>query len=141
MDPLTALSAAAAIVQFVDYGISVVSKTAKLYTSSTGALVENAELQEASERLVDLSRSLKASTNEQENKAIQNICDSCMALSDDLISKLAKLRLMGSQKGRKWHSFRQALKSVYSKTEINEISHRLESFRTELTMHILLTLR
>jgi hypothetical protein len=41
MDPLTALSVAACVVQFVDYGTKLLSKGRELYKSADGALWEN----------------------------------------------------------------------------------------------------
>ena len=42
---------------------------------------------------------------------------------------------------RKWKSFRQALKSVWSKQAIDEMAKRLEVLRADLDTHILEILR
>jgi len=61
MDPLTALSVAAAVVQFVDYGTRIVAKGTNLYKSADGALTENIELETASIRLQGLGGTLQDS--------------------------------------------------------------------------------
>ncbi len=45
MDPLTALSLAGTIVQFVDFGCKLLAKGRELYKSSTGVLTVNEELE------------------------------------------------------------------------------------------------
>ena len=44
LDPLSAVSLAATVVQFVDFSSKIVSKGYHLYTSAGGALPENARL-------------------------------------------------------------------------------------------------
>jgi hypothetical protein len=83
MDPFSALSVAANIVQFIAYGINIVSKGNQLYKSTNGALFENVELQEATIRLQQLSRnfdksldqSLSQGLSAQNDGSIQKICD------------------------------------------------------------------
>ena len=60
MEPLSALSVAAAVVQFVDFGSSLVSKSREIYKSSQGASIGQAESEIATKRLVDLNERLKA---------------------------------------------------------------------------------
>ena len=55
--------------------------------------------------------------------------------------RLDKLRIEDGAKKRRWKSFRQALQSVWSKSSIDVIAKRLESFRKELDGHILVSLR
>ena len=61
MDPLSALSVAAAVVQFVDFGIEILVKGKELYESANGALSENIPIQAASERLQSLAGDLQTS--------------------------------------------------------------------------------
>ena len=45
MDPLTALSLAGTIVQFFDFGRTLITDARDLYTSSSGTLTANEELE------------------------------------------------------------------------------------------------
>ena len=56
LDPLSALSVAASVVQFLDFGNKIVSKGIQAYKSNDGALIENAEIEEATQRLAQLSK-------------------------------------------------------------------------------------
>lgn len=55
MDPVSALSIAAVVVQFVDFGAKTLSKSHELYRSSRGALNENIETEAATKRKHPLS--------------------------------------------------------------------------------------
>jgi hypothetical protein len=78
MDPLSALSVAANIVQFVVYGIDIVSKGNQLCKSADGALAENVELETASLRLQRLSGTVQGSLNQ----AHQGVSNGMSAPSD-----------------------------------------------------------
>jgi hypothetical protein len=163
LDHMSALSVAAAVVQFIDYGTKVVSKGKELYKSPDGALYENVELEAASCRLQSLSRKMLASLHPEQlgalseaETALENICHGCNEVSKLLVSRLDYIQLpkdladpddsdgnnaFREKAQRKWHSFRQALKTVWSKKEIDEIADRLARLRTELDTHVLMSLR
>src|SRR6266566_2274950 len=61
MDILVAIGLAGNIIQFVDFGGKLISKTAEIYKSSTGALVENVDIETATNNLVLLSTTLQDS--------------------------------------------------------------------------------
>jgi hypothetical protein len=148
MDPLTALSVAASVVQFVDYGTKLLSKGRELYKSANGALSENIELEEASSRLKLLSSDLQTSlrgggqgpVNEQD-QALETICNGCIEVSEDLTARLKKLMLQSDQKHRVWESFKLTLKTVLSKEKIEETALKLAKLRSELDTHVILSIR
>jgi hypothetical protein len=61
LEPLSVLSVAASIVQFIDFGTKLISKSRELATSSTGALVEHGEMIATSNRLKELDDGLLTS--------------------------------------------------------------------------------
>jgi hypothetical protein len=152
MDPLSALSVAANVVQFVGYGINIVSKGNQLYKSSDGALGENVQLETASIRLQKLTRTLQGSLNQarrgvqtaslaETDQELEKICDACVAVSKELVDKLEKLKVPEGHPHKKWKSFRQALKSVWSKEKVEETTERLAGLRVELDTHVIMSLR
>jgi hypothetical protein len=148
MDPLTALSVAACVVQFVDYGTKLLSKGRELYKSVDGALSENIDLEEASSRLKvlssDLQKSLRGGDQGAVNKrdqALETICNGCIEVSEDLTVRLKKLMLHSDQKHRKWESFKLTLKTVWSKEKIEETALKLAKLRSELDTHVILSIR
>jgi hypothetical protein len=65
----------------------------------------------------------------------------CVKISDALFCLLEKLKVPRDAKYRSWKSFRQALKSVWSKHEIDELSERLFVFRDQLQFRTLVSLK
>src|SRR6266536_6475334 len=116
MDPLSALSIAASVAQFIQFASSLVSKSHQIYAE--GALVDHVECENATKRLVNLTNEVQSSLGDlgslgklsEDSEALRTICVRCGKLSEDLISRLSDLRV--DRKHRKWKSFRQALKSV-----------------------------
>lgn len=143
MDPLSALGVAASVLQFVQFGSSLVSKSRQLYTQ--GALLDHVECGEATSRLQGLAGQLGAHLNELESlgtlssdsKALQAICGHCLELSTELLSRLDELKVDENQKSRKWKSVRQALKSVCSKDKVDEIAKKLVACRDQLNLHLI----
>jgi hypothetical protein len=92
MDPLSALSIAATVVQFIDYGTRILSKTNQLHKSVDGALDENIELEKASLQLQQFCNEVQGSLSQAEQRspqgaqaqfdqALEEICVQCVELS------------------------------------------------------------
>jgi hypothetical protein len=147
MDPVSALSVAASVIQFVDYGTRVISKARELYTSADGALSANSEIEEATTRLQALSGSLKADEGleraplDETDTALDKICKECSEVSQELVGMMEKLKLPKSYKNKKWESFRRTLKGVWEKEKTKEVVDRLASLRSELDTHVLVSVR
>ena len=155
-DPISALSVAAAAVQFVQFSTQIVSKGRHIYNSTAGTLPENEVTETVTIRLKSLTKVLTAKPAQfsslrpadkipQElnlhQKQVEEICKECIALSDTLLNHLYKLKVPKATEHRRWKSFRHALKSVWSKTEIDRMAVRLRELRDELETHILVMLR
>ena len=127
------------IVQFVDFSGKLISKSAELYRSSEGALAENSDIETAVNHLVLLNNKLKDTAITTGDSALQSLCKSCGTTADQLLAVLDKVKVKGKQD--KWKSIRKALRSVWSKEEIEELGRRLERFRKELNLHVTVDLR
>ena len=137
MDPLTALSVAGTVVQFVDFGMKLISTTAELYRSAEGALAVNKELEMA---ITDLSSvGKKLSHQGSLGPDIEEICTKTAALASELLQKLEGLKVQG--RNRVWTSFRQAVKTAWSREEIESLQRRMEMLRRMLDTNVLVSLR
>jgi hypothetical protein len=150
MDGLSALSIAASVAQFLEFGCSLVSKSKEIYHSVDGALPRNISAEHATRRLIELSEVIKAGLVLDSHQpdlalnvddALRSICDGCIAASETLLSKLDKLKVQNGQGMRRFKSVRQALKSVWSQKSLDELAERLQYFRREMDAHILVSLR
>jgi hypothetical protein len=105
IDPLSALSVAASVVQFVEFAHKIVSKGRQLYDSPNGALHNNEETETITKRLQALTGMLKKSIEEiprtkraptaraakrlkdeyRQEVRLRQICAECNVLSTELM--------------------------------------------------------
>jgi flagellar motility protein MotE (MotC chaperone) len=147
LDPLTALSLAGTIVQFVDFSTKLVAKGHELHNSADGASIGNAELEVMAKDLQELNRRLQKlqpshgtdeTTLTDSNVALRKLSQQCSGIATELVDALDNLKVQ-STSNRRWKSFRQALKGLMKKEEVDAIAKRLENFRDELNLHILVS--
>jgi len=148
MDPLTALSLAANVCQFVEYAIKIVSKGNKLRNSPDGLLVEHADLYAASRTIIELNNRLVTSAREHSQAVgfsadagsdeIKRACEAINQVAGELIETLEKLRLP-SHAGR-WRSMRQAVKAVAGKSGVEKMKNDLAVQRQRLDTALLTSL-
>jgi hypothetical protein len=150
LDPLSALSVAASVVQFVDFASKIICKGKEVYASVDGVLQENMQNETVTTRLLEMTKRLKkplvqvGSSSEEEraqHHRLQQICKECSEISKELLQHLGDLKVPKGSEHRRWKSFRQALKSVWEKQAIDAMAKRLEGLRTELHTQILVVLR
>jgi len=153
MDPLSALSIASNIIQFVDFGCKLFSRSRQLYKSLDGALSDNVVVEVLAHDLESLSNNLLLSLKEnqplgfppksssEDDAALDNLCRRCHEISKKLLFKLDKLKVSGNSKHRNWESFKKALRSSWSHEEIDEILAQLHEFRSEIEFRVLISFR
>lgn len=60
---------------------------------------------------------------------------------EELIVILVKLKVLEGHSNKAWESYRQALKSVWEKENIDETKCRLDDFRSQLIINVVVNLR
>ncbi|KAH8802965.1 hypothetical protein F5884DRAFT_684142 [Xylogone sp. PMI_703] len=151
MEPLTALSFAGTIIQFVDFGTKLLSKTSELYKSSVGTLQTNDELELVTTDLRGLVTKLKVSNcsnGEPEDSydgiaqqtSFSRLCDEAAVLAEELIGRLEKLKVKDGKR-RIWRSLKQAIETAWSEKEVASMKQRLLSFREALETRVLFSIR
>lgn len=146
LDPLTAISLAGNIVQFVDSSGKIISKTRELTKSSHGTTQEayNAEivirdLLRLSEQLKDGVRAASATPHTEDDKALEDLCNGCISLSERIIKRLEKLK-MGEGAGKP-RAFLHALNAVWSQKELESEEAQLATYRSQLEFRVLTSFR
>lgn len=147
MDPITSLSIAAAAIQFADFSSKLVSKSRELYRSADGVLQEDKEARTVAMRLNEMVQALQrgryprlALTNDA-NTRLQALCVECAEISTILVDRLHQIEVSSTTPHRKWKSFRQALKSVWNKREIDAMARKITQLRAELDTEIIVLMR
>lgn len=146
MDPLSALSVAASVIQFVDFGLKLVSDGAELYEK--GSLGRNNELELITKDLTRLAADIAAAPTHsldfsEDEASLKKVAILCREIGDELLGHLEKLRVppSGNQLKLGLNSFRQSLRSARKRSKLQSIESRLEKARDQVKMNILNLLR
>jgi uncharacterized protein with von Willebrand factor type A (vWA) domain len=142
LDPLTAVSLAATVVQFVDFTSKVVSKTVELRNSAYGSSNEVYSAEAVTSNLVNLSEKLKDGLRTagakgpllEDDQALEDLCNACIDVSEKMLHRLKGLKVQ--QGDGKWKTMIQAIKTVWSQKELDELLTQLERFRSQLQLHV-----
>jgi hypothetical protein len=144
MDPLSAISLAGSIVQFVQFSCSLISEASQLRKSTTGSSKQHADLEVIAENLRCLSDKLNVPSSpstsalgayaraSKEEEALENLAASCRQVASELTSAIRGLKARNGTPGT-LKSFRQALKIIWSKDRITRLQGRLEILQHQMT--------
>ena len=149
---LAALSLAANILQFAEFASKIISKSQKIYESTSGFTDEDAGLLDITKSLDELTTGLytlppvpdRSKAYSPDEKQLQTLAKSCRDAADKLTKALEKLKVEGAgQEGsrRKWKSLRQALTRLWKAKEIDEMAENLDSCRQQVTFCLLKILK
>jgi hypothetical protein len=145
MDPLTAIGLAGNLLQFIELATKIISKGNRIRQSADGLLEEYHDLEIVTRDLLVLQAKLKpvpdAADNfhSDEDREMNDLLDASNELASKLLTRLNMAKAQGRYRG--WKSLRQALKSVTSKDEVEDMARRLSTFRDEFQTRILVSLR
>ena len=146
LDPLSAISLAGSIAQFVDFSGKIISNTREMINSSHGMTHQayNAEiviqdLLRLSQQLKDGARAAGAVPQADDDKALEKLCNGCIGLSERMMKRLETLKLAeGASKRR---ALIHALKSALSQKELKSEEAQLATYRSQLEIRVLASFR
>jgi hypothetical protein len=78
-------------------------------------------------------------TLSMDEQALEAIASNCSSIGQELLGALDLLKVQGQK--RKWKSFYQAFKALWKQGELDAIMTRLSSFREELELHLLISIK
>jgi hypothetical protein len=143
LDPLSALSVAASVIQFLDFGCKIVGTSLDIHKSKGGATEHNLETAAIAADLQSLSNKLKDASDinsdgwSESEKKMQDMAIRCHETAKLLCSTLRKLQKNEKSRFKSWDTLRVAIKSVHKRGEIEALQRRLDSMRSQLTIHLL----
>ena len=138
MDPLTVIGVVASVVQLVDFGSRLISKSAKIYTGAT-PLIGAPAIEAAAADVKLLKAKLQDDAKSTHDEGMERLCQACEDVANRLLSALKKISVDGKQ--QIWSSMRKALKTIMTKTQIQDLDRVLSSIRQELNLRITVDLR
>lgn len=145
MDPLSALGAAAAVTQFVDYTITILKDTREIIKSVGGQTAKNIELSSISRDLTRLvedvdvkSKSLATSYADHSEQIFLRLCGECKEIAEQLLASCARLQSTGVTRLEvAASSFVVAMKGVWNSGKIEDLHERLAQVRQQMMMAVL----
>jgi hypothetical protein len=145
LDPLSALSVASTIVQFVDFGSELLSQGRELYKmKNKGQLMVDTELELVINDLCAVLKKFRGTLTSGASNATEpddhgaefdKICDAAASIAEELLGKLEKMKVDRPKDG-KWKTLRQIMKIVWSKDEIDGFLKRLNTLREAINTRI-----
>ena len=139
-DPVTIVSLAANAVQLIDFGLKFCREVREI--SYAGLSTGNQDVQTMTHLWVETTQRLEQGLTQAptfgvqdiEEQAILSLARKCTSIGRDLDDRLSALQLKGD-KG-KLRSIRQAIKSIWTQRRIQEVTHQLTQYRTQLQCHL-----
>jgi hypothetical protein len=140
MDPLSALSVAAAVVQFIQFSDSIISDTIEIYQSLDGAKQSNRTVESLTTRLSELTTTLVTAEQQSQTRRPTPIADAyggqlrvivgrCQSISDELILDALK----GSERRDLGGSFLSSVKAIRKDRKIKYLEVELRWAHNELS--------
>jgi hypothetical protein len=154
MDPLTAVSLGANILQFVEFVTRLVSVSREIRESTIGSTVENTDLEAATRSTVWLNQrvadSLRECTgaptsypgenNNHTAQEILSLASACDDVARELLQALDKLKAKGRHPS--WTGgVVKALKTVWTKAEIDSLRSRLQQYHASMQAALIFSIR
>lgn len=141
LDPLTAVSLAGTVVQFVDFTAKIVSKAREFSGAASGHAQGVSSPQILAADLMSLSEKLKgglqATSNEglsDDDQALKEVCNGCIQLSEKMLQRLKSLNVREGD--GKFRVMLQASRSVWSQRELDDLANDLARFRGQLQLRV-----
>jgi hypothetical protein len=140
MDPIIAFSLAGTILQFVDSGSRFVLLAHRLYRSAPDAAVDHRDLLKITYSLNTILPELqKAHSDGDIDKSLGQLARGCSMTAVQLLAILDKVK--AADISRKRDALKVAFRLIYKEDEIKSLQDRLASFRSQLNLHLLLSIR
>jgi len=144
-DPLSAISLAANVLQFIDFACGLFSTAKQIYKD--GNTAEISHLEDIAASLSKLAQDVK--TSSESHKTMQGVNDEndlcklakgCQEVADELIKALRTLTPK-STGNRKWESLYHALKVIWKKEQIDSLHKRLTDIRAQMSARAIMFIK
>ncbi|KAI3317150.1 hypothetical protein HD806DRAFT_541551 [Xylariaceae sp. AK1471] len=150
MDPLTAVSLAAAVVQFTDYGVRLLSEGVRVYKSVSGMTSDVVELTTIAQDLGHLSQSIQEKSSQltdprkpisESEQSLLRLCGTCQNVSAELATAVSRLQTQSTKKlNLAVESFEVALRKFWARDRIVDLRNRLSEIRQQMMMAMMMYL-
>ena len=143
-EAIAAISVAAGVVGLVDFGMRTVSTFWHFVRNGADAKTEIPDFKSTTHDLQELLKNLQSSSAHgndipEHERSLYQLADDCQTVAGDLLKLLSKID--PSDQSSKRDTLRAACKLVFKEDEMKSLQTRLEAFRSQLTLHLIASLR
>jgi hypothetical protein len=148
MDPLSALSLAGTVVQFVDFGTKLLLNSKEIYSSTHGSAFNRteevglaiADLEQLQSNLATINNLRLGTSDDLLGQSLERVVKECQDLSGELLEHLTAVQTKaGSYDIRR--SFKAAFKAVRRQEELDRLGQRLSKLKAEFNLILSTSLR
>jgi hypothetical protein len=133
MESIVAFGVAGTLLQFIQFGLELLSLGKEIYESSAGTLAQSVDTRSIAHvwmERIENARGRIVETRADVDRNFEELCTSCWKVALHLSTIISRLKVHGKHK--KWASFKAAVQSVMKKSEIENLTKRFETLRTEI---------
>ncbi|KAI7326736.1 hypothetical protein KC315_g7402 [Hortaea werneckii] len=141
-EPFAALGAAAAILQFADFGAKVLAKTHELKSSASDALAENVtiefwvtDLKAVADKLETAPAAIHGLPSGDQSE-LQKLINACHPLCKELLALLERLKKSHDTFSSTWDALRKSSRSVWNKGKLASLQGQLDSIRSQIKLKL-----
>lgn len=143
LDPLSAASLAAAILQFVDFGSKIIVSSYETYRSVNGTTEENVDLEYLTQALYKFQDQLSTTSKQPAHgdQELQRLAQECSYIAGDLLVLLDNLKVKEKGLVRTWEAIRQSVRLAWKKDKIARKEKLLDSITGQVNSRLLYMIR
>ena len=147
MDPLSALSLAANIIQFVDFTFGLLNSTHEIHGSISGTSKQYQDLGDVHTKLLEFSTQLKddqslgAGSRRTQNESqyaagLKETAEACSKDCERLLQTVDNLKIKSGTGKRWWQSFSKAILEVWAAKDVDLLRSRIDERRTLIVLKL-----
>jgi hypothetical protein len=145
MDPLSALTVACAVIQFVEFGSKLVGTGLEVYKSTDGAPEEVIEIEalaahaeQLSQKLASSRQTLVLDTGAHGEIKLRELASRSEKLANEIVAILSRL---SGQPNKTWSAVRTAVQLKWNEGKIKNLQARLDAVKSEILLQLLCMMR
>jgi hypothetical protein len=134
MEPVTALSVTCNALQLFDVAFKLVSGAKMVYDSPKGVTAETQRLEAIANNVTRLSNSIVIKDGFPPE--LRDLGRLSKGVAADLLDVLQNLKAKRLAIGKSWDSFRVALRTMWTKHQVNEFLHTIQQLQSQTVIAI-----
>ena len=153
MDPLSALSVAGTVIQFVQFAASLVNSAREIHFSTSGTTLAIEQVEVIYGTLSQFSKDLpdiKPTSSKHEKsiftfskygKNLEKLAKRCKEDCDQLLKLVGQLKVETEGKKRWWKSFQKAMLEVWTQKDVEDLKQRISESQATMVLVLCATSR